>query len=146
MLGMVSQPSSHEPLPYNTCRSHHCYVTHFLGSFLYKVILSIVHIGRQQWLSHRHVTHAQMGPTWWLTCVTAMAMWLLLHSWENNRDESTRSIRDDVSDEVVDVVSDDSSVRRTVGQRQRRRCRTRTIYLASKYKGCVKKEEKKRKR
>ncbi len=50
-----------------------------------------------------------------------------------------------MSDEVVDVVSDDSSVRRTVGQRQRRRCRTRTIYLASKYKGCVKKEEKNRK-
>ena len=48
-------------------------------------------------------------------------------------------------DEVVDYLSDDRSVRRIVVQRQRRRQRTRTIYLVSKYKGCLKKEEKKRK-
>ncbi len=52
---------------------------------------------------------------------------------------------DDVSDEVVDDVSDDGSVRRTAVQHQRRRQRTRTIYLVIKYKGCVKKEGKKRK-
>ena len=52
---------------------------------------------------------------------------------------------DHVSDKVVDNVSDNRSVRRTAVQQQRRRQRTRTIYLVSKYKGCVNKEEKKRK-
>ena len=77
--------------------------------------------------------------------VTATAILLLLHSRENSSDESSHSVSDDVSDEVVDDVSDDSGVRRTAVQHQRRRRWTRTIYLVSKYKGCVKKEGKKRK-
>ena len=51
---------------------------------------------------------------------------------------------DEVVDDVSDDVSDDGSVPRTAVQRQRRRQWTKTIYLVSKYKGCVKKEEKKR--
>ncbi len=64
---------------------------------------------------------------------------------ENSDDEGIRNVSDDGSDEVVDDVSDNRSVRLTAVQRQRRRQWTRTIYLVSKYKGCVKKEEKKRK-
>ena len=32
------------------------------------VILSIVRVVTQQWLSHIHVTHARVSHTWWLTC------------------------------------------------------------------------------
>ena len=66
-------------------------------------------------------------------------------AYQYSGDEGIRSVYEEVCDEVVDDVSDDRSVRRIVVQRQRQRQRTRTIYLVSKYKGCVKKEEKKRK-
>ena len=68
-----------------------------------------------------------------------------MNSGEKSGDEGFRNVNDYVSDEVVDDVSNDISVRRTVVQQQRRRQRTRTIYLVSTYIGCIKKEEKKRK-
>ena len=36
--------------------------------FLLLVILSMVRVATQQWLSHMHVTHARVSHTWWLTC------------------------------------------------------------------------------
>ena len=32
------------------------------------VILSMVGVATQQWLSHMHMTHAHVSHTWWLTC------------------------------------------------------------------------------
>ena len=55
------------PAPQPLSFSHLSHYT-FPRFFPILVILSMVRVARQQWLSHIHVTHALVSNTWWLTC------------------------------------------------------------------------------